>query len=116
MIIALARMALGQGRLALTVRQHADDAGVSGDGPCDHDPGNNHPRNLAALCLRCHLLQTGPSISADVGPLADARALQLGRAIRSPPGKRSTLACLLPRPRAHEHGCPDDQRPRQGLR
>lgn len=21
----------------------------------DHDPGNNHPRNLAALCQRCHL-------------------------------------------------------------
>jgi hypothetical protein len=22
----------------------------------DHDPGNNRPRNLAALCQRCHML------------------------------------------------------------
>lgn len=26
----------------------------------DHDPGNNHPRNLAALCQRCHLAHDRP--------------------------------------------------------
>ena len=25
----------------------------------DHDPGNNAPRNLAALCQRCHMLHDG---------------------------------------------------------
>ncbi len=26
----------------------------------DHDPGNNHQRNLAALCQRCHLAHDRP--------------------------------------------------------
>jgi hypothetical protein len=26
----------------------------------DHDPGNNRPRNLAALCQRCHLAHDRP--------------------------------------------------------
>lgn len=26
----------------------------------DHDPGNNRPRNLKALCQRCHLLHDRP--------------------------------------------------------
>ena len=26
----------------------------------DHDPSNSHPRNLAALCQRCHLLHDRP--------------------------------------------------------
>ena len=26
----------------------------------DHDPANSHPRNLAALCQRCHLLHDRP--------------------------------------------------------
>jgi ribosomal protein S14 len=26
----------------------------------DHDPGNNRPRNLAALCQRCHLVHDRP--------------------------------------------------------
>lgn len=26
----------------------------------DHDPGNNKPRNLAALCQRCHMLHDAP--------------------------------------------------------
>lgn len=26
----------------------------------DHDPGSNHPRNLAALCQRCHLAHDRP--------------------------------------------------------
>ena len=25
----------------------------------DHDPGNNHSRNLAALCQRCHMIHDG---------------------------------------------------------
>jgi len=26
----------------------------------DHDPGNNRPRNVRALCQRCHLLHDWP--------------------------------------------------------
>ena len=26
----------------------------------DHDPGHNRPRNLAALCQRCHMLHDAP--------------------------------------------------------
>ena len=55
----------GRGRVLRAVLPHpANDALTTrvylATAHLDHDPGNSHSRNLAALCQRCHLLHDRP--------------------------------------------------------